>query len=404
MPNSFSDTLGRVVTKPFQAVLGISGGLTLGLLGWSVFGSLPSEVTGTGMLVRGDRMIVVEAKVGGTVSATYAKANGNVALSQVIMSLDTSQQSIELRGAERQIEAGIPLAKDSEKAGIAAESTALAAVRVAESRLREQAPPLRLRQAELKSMMVEANKLYQRRLISVNDLASVAQNLAQVNAQLSGLQDALNAQEIAYRQVKQQNAGNRFQMAQQNIGTIASAAGIRKTIVQASQIQSPVKGQLMSIEKQVGDYANPGDPMFTVMPTQGRMRGIILVSSNNVKRVKVGDAVLISPEESPATRFGYIKGTVSGVGNAPATQAELLKAFGTTETTQSFTNSFSQQSGVNLPYIVLVEIQKDSQELPVWTLGRQPPWGFRPGGVAEARIITSTIRPIQLLIPSLRKL
>jgi multidrug resistance efflux pump len=404
LTSSFSNLLGRVVTKPLQAVIGIGGGLTLGLLGWSVLGSLPSEVTGTGMLVRGNRMIAVQAKLGGTVTAANAKVNNTVSPAQVIMSLDTSQQTIELVGAERQLKAGIPLAKNSETAGDDAEATALAAVRLAEHRLQEEAPALRRKQGQLKSMMAEANALYQRRLISINDLTGVAQDLAQVNGQLSGLEDALNAQEIAYKQIRQQNAGNRYQMAQQNIGTYANAAGIRQSIVQAGQIKSPVSGQLISIGKQVGDYVNPGDVMFTVMPQQGRLRAIVLVSSNSVKRVKPGDAVLISPTESPATRFGYIKGTVSGVGNAPATQDELLRAFGTTEATQSFTNSFSQQPGVDLPYIVLVDIRQDSKGQPLWTLGRQPPWGFRPGGVANARIITDTVRPIQLLIPSLRKL
>lgn len=404
VPTTFSNVLGAIVTKPIKAVLGVSGGLTLGLLGWSVFGSLPSEVTGTGMLVRGNRMIAVEAKVGGTVKAANAEVNSAVSPDQVIMSLDTSQQRIQLLGAERQLKVGLPTARHSETAGQKAEATALANVRVAERRLQLQGPQLRRRQAELTRMVAEGNSLYQRRLVSVNDLASVAENLAQVNSQLNGLEDAVSAQKIAYQQVRQQNAGNRFQLAQQNVGTIANAAGIQETILQASQIKSPVNGQLISIGKQVGDYVNPGDVMFTVMPSQGQLRGIILVGSANVKRVKPGDSVLISPEESPPTRYGYIKGTVSAVGNAPATQAELLKAFGTLETSQSFTNSFSQQPGVDLPYIVLVTIQQNSKGQPVWTLGRQPPWGFRPGGVANARIITSTIRPIQLLIPSLRKL
>jgi len=402
--SSFSNVLGRVVTKPLQAVLGVGAGLTLALLGWAVFGDLRSEVTGTGMLVRGDRMISVEAKGAGTVIAVNEKVNSLISPKQVIMSIDSSQQSIQLRGAERQAKVGVSLAKDSKTAGNSAELIALQALRLAENRLQAEGPALRRRQSELRKMMLEANKLYQQRLINVNDLASVAQNLAQVNAQLGGLQDGLNSQQIAYKQISQQNAGNRFQMAQQNIGTIASAAGLRETIIQATEIKSPVYGQLISVGKQVGDFANPGDVMFTVMPSKGTLRAIVLVSSNNVKRVNSGDAVLISPTESPATRFGYIKGTVIGAGNAPATQAEMMRAFGTTEATQSFTNSFNQQSIVDLPFIVLVEIEQDSKGKPVWTLGRQPPWGFRPGGVTTVRIIADTIRPIELLIPSLRKL
>jgi len=396
--------IGKIITKPFLAVIWLSGGLSIGLLGWSVFGSLPSEVTGTGMLVRGLRMVVVEAKVGGTVKAIHFKVNSLVSPSNVVMALDASQQVIQLLGAEEQLKTGLPIAQKSDRAGRAAETTAFNALQLAQARLNQQGPTLKRRQAELNSMVAEANSLYQRRLISSIDLASVAQNLAQVNDQLHGLQDALNQQTIAYQQVRQQNAGSRFQLVQQNIGTGASAAGIRETIKQATQIKPPLSGQLISVSKQVGDVVNPGDGLFTIMPTQGDLRAILLVSSSNVKRISVGDEVLISPEESPSTRFGFIKGTVTGVGTAPATQAETLKAYGTAEAVQSFANSFSQQPGVDLPYLVLVKIQQDRQGRPVWTLGRQPPWGFRPGGVANARIITSRIRPIQLLIPSLRRL
>lgn len=396
--------IGKIITKPFLAVIWLSGGLSIGLLGWSVFGSLPSEVTGIGMLVRGLRMVVVEAKVGGTVKAIHFKVNSLVSPSNVVMALDASQQVIQLLGAEEQLKTGLPIAQKSDRAGRAAETTAFNALQLAQARLNQQGPTLKRRQAELNSMVAEANSLYQRRLISSIDLASVAQNLAQVNDQLHGLQDALNQQTIAYQQVRQQNAGSRFQLVQQNIGTGASAAGIRETIKQATQIKPPLSGQLISVSKQVGDVVNPGDGLFTIMPTQGDLRAILLVSSSNVKRISVGDEVLISPEESPSTRFGFIKGTVTGVGTAPATQAETLKAYGTAEAVQSFANSFSQQPGVDLPYLVLVKIQQDRQGRPVWTLGRQPPWGFRPGGVANARIITSRIRPIQLLIPSLRRL
>ena len=356
------------------------------------------------MLVRGLRMVVVEAKVGGTVKTIHFNVNSLVSPSQVVMALDASQQMIQLLGAEQQLQTGIPIAQNSDRSGRAAETTALTALQLAQERLDLQGPTLKRRQAELNTMVAEANSLYQRRLISSNDLASVAQNLAQVNDQLHGLQDALNQQTIAYQQVRQQNAGNRFQLVQQNISTGVNAAGIRKTIKQATQITPPLSGQLISVSKQVGDVVNPGDALFTIMPTQGELRAILLVSSSNVKRISVGDEVLISPEESPSTRFGFIKGTVTGVGTAPATQAETLRAYGTPEAVQSFTNSFSQQPGVDLPYLVLVKIQQDRQGRPVWTLGRQPPWGFRPGGVANARIITSRIRPIQLLIPSLRRL
>ena len=396
--------LGRVVNAPIKAVIAIGGGLSLALLGWAVFGSLPSEVSGTGMVVRGTRLIAVEAKVPGTVVASNAQVDQKVTPSEILMSIDSSQQQIQLQGARKQLATGVPLTKESEQSGAQAEATALAALRLAEQRQRTQAPPLERRRLQAEALLKQANLLYSQRLISVTDLSNIGQSLSGLTSQLQALADAVNAAHLQYQQLKQQNAGNRYQLQQQNIATASSAAGVNEVINQARNIRSPVNGELVSIGKAVGDYANQGDVLFTVMPSDGNLRAILLVNSANANRVKPGNQVLISPNESPSTRFGFVKGTVTNITNAPATQAELIKAFGSPETAQTFANSFAQQPGVALPYLVIVSIQQTKSGLPVWTLGKQPPWGLRAAGVATARIITNRIRPIQLLIPILRKL
>jgi len=393
-----------VVNAPIQAVIAIGGGLSLVLLGWSIFGSLPSEVTGTGMVVRGKRLIAVEARVPGTVVASNAEVNQQVRKTEILMSIDSSQQRIQLDGAKKQLATGLSLGKVSEQSGASAEANALSALRTAELRLKSQGPALQRRRSEIEALMQQANRLYSQRLINATDLANLGQTLGAVTSQLQSLTDAVNSQNLQYQQVKQQNAGNRFQIQQQNLSTAVSAASVNEIIKQSRAIRSPVNGELVSISKAVGDYANQGDVLFTLMPRDGSLRAILLVSSTNANRVKAGNQVLISPNESPPTRFGYIKGIVSGISNAPATQAELIKAFGSAETAQSFANTFGQQAGIELPYLAVVSIQQNKAGLPVWTLGKQPPWGFRAGGVTSARIITSQIRPIQLLVPSLRKL
>lgn len=356
------------------------------------------------MVVRGTRLIAVEAKVPGTVVASNAQVDQKVTPSEILMSIDSSQQQIQLQGARKQLATGVPLTKESEQSGAQAEATALAALRLAEQRQRTQAPPLERRRLQAEALLKQANLLYSQRLISVTDLSNIGQSLSGLTSQLQALADAVNAAHLQYQQLKQQNAGNRYQLQQQNIATASSAAGVNEVINQARNIRSPVNGELVSIGKAVGDYANQGDVLFTVMPSDGNLRAILLVNSANANRVKPGNQVLISPNESPSTRFGFVKGTVTNITNAPATQAELIKAFGSPETAQTFANSFAQQPGVALPYLVIVSIQQTKSGLPVWTLGKQPPWGLRAAGVATARIITNRIRPIQLLIPILRKL
>ena len=65
--------------------------------------------------------------------------------------------------------------------------------------------------------------------------------------------------------------------------------------------------------------------------------------------------------------------------------------------------SFGSGGQVNLPYLVDVSVEEKGAQ-PVWTLGRQPPCGVRPGSAATARVISDQVRPISLLLPFIRGL
>lgn len=114
--------------------------------------------------------------------------------------------------------------------------------------------------------------------------------------------------------------------------------------------------------------------------------------------------MLLSPTSTPSVRFGYIKGKVVGMAQAPATQGELMKAFGSSITVQSLLGSFNAGGQVDLPFLVNVVVEQDQTGLPVWTLDKQPPWGMRPGSTTTARIVSDKVRPISLVLPFLRGL
>ena len=75
---------------------------------------------------------------------------------------------------------------------------------------------------------------------------------------------------------------------------------------------------------------------------------------------------------------------MTGVCPVPPTQLDRLRAYGITETVQSFTNSISQQAGIDLPQLVMVKNQLDSPSYFVWTLAPYPPPCIRPGALVCA--------------------
>jgi HlyD family secretion protein len=390
--------------NPVAVVAIALSSLAGGILIWGFFGTLKSEVTGTGLIVRGNHLFVVNSQQEGIIKQQHVKINDTVKRGDLLMSLDISQQQIQIDSTRQQLKTNIPLTGTSIQAGQLLESTNLRLLQQAEKAYQDQAPSLQKRMKQQEQAYQAAQSLYKSGVVSASDLSSAFDELSNIKSELLQLAQNINNTKAAYQQTRQQNAGNAINLVQQNTSLIAGLAGLKETVDQAKYIRSPITGTVVGFEATVGNIANPGDPLITLMPSSGPLRAILLVGSDDFQRINVGDDVLLSPTATPSVRFGFIKGKILKLAQAPATQGELMKAFGSTVTVQTLLSSFNSGGQVDLPFLVDVEVEQGPNGLPVWTLGKQPPWGMRPGSTSTARIISDKVRPISLILPFLRGL
>lgn len=390
--------------KPLRVVALALASLTGGVLMWGCFGTLRGEVTGMGMIIRGRHLFVVSSKQQGVIKSQNVRVNDQVKAGTLLMSLDTSQQQIQIRSTRQQLKASEPLSGLSVAAGRKLEATSLGLLQQAERAYSSQGPALQRRITQQEKAYQGVQSLYKSGIASAGDVASTFDELTNLRSELLQLSQGVENSRASYHQVRQQNAGNAINLMQQNAGLVAGLQGLNETVNQAQFIRSPIRGTLVGFEVTVGDFANPGDPLMTIMPSEGPLRAILLVGSNQFQRINVGDEVLLSPTATPSVRYGYIRGRVARLAKAPASQGELMKAFGSTVTVQNLLGSFNAGGAVDLPFLVDVEVAQDSKGQPIWTLGQQPPWGMPPGSTATARIVSDKVRPISLILPFLRGL
>ncbi|WP_415410576.1 HlyD family secretion protein [Synechococcus sp. A10-1-5-9] len=392
-----------LVDRPFVYVSGSLAVLTVSTLLWSLFGSLKLESTGVGLIVRGKHFVTVSSKQQGVISKQYFELDQEVKAGDVLMSLDTQTNQIGLNAAAKTLEVTKPLSLLNDQAGKRAELIAIENIRSAEEMYKRNADSLRSLIQKQQDAYNGVLTLYSSNKVSSDELASAYSSLVQLKQQLVGLENSVREQRINYQQIRQSNAQGKINLESQNISTASNVAQSQLVLDQSELIRSPIDGTMVSYDVQLGGFVNRGDPLITISPKTGPLTAIMLVGSDQFGRIKKGDRVLVSPSASPSIRFGYIKGKVVAKADAPATGAELLKAFGSQDIVQSLQQSFSQGRQVNLPYLVKVQLEEKNQQ-PVWTLGRQPPWGVRSGSQATARIISEQVRPISLLIPFFRGL
>lgn len=393
-----------LVNRPFLYITRGLACLTGATLLWSIFGSLKLESSGVGLLVRGEHFVTVASKQQGVIQKQFFKLNQQVKVGDILVSLETDNSQLQLDASDQTLGLSKPLTQLSLEAGQQAASLSLANISDAQQILRRNINALKNVISQQQKAYDGVLGLYFSNLASSSELASSYSSLLQLKQQLLELQRGVRQQQINYQQLLQANAQSSIDLSSQNIATGANAAETKLQISQSREIRAPIDGTIISYNIPVGGFVNPGDPVITLVPSTGPLRALILVGSDQFGRIKTGDQALISPSESPSIRFGFMKGKVHSKSIAPATSAELLKAFGSQDVVQTLQSSFNtgNQSG-SLPYLVDIQIDEKYNK-PVWTLGQQPPWGVNPGRGLTARVITEKVAPISLLIPFLRGL
>jgi multidrug resistance efflux pump len=399
----FERRAGDLIDRPFTYITGVLSVLTGATLLWSIFGSLKMESTGVGIIVRGKHFVTITSKQQGVVAKQFFALDQDVKRGDILMSLDTEANQLQLDASIKTLDIAAPLTTLSSTAGSQAEVAASSNVAGAQEIYQRNASILRNLIIKQEKAYAGVQKLYAINQASSDELASSYSSLLDLKQQLLGLENDIRQQQINLQQLVQSNAQAKINLASQNISTASSAATSKISINQSRFIRSPIDGTVISYSVPLGGFANPGDPLMTIVPKSGPLRAILLIGSDKYERVKKGDRVFLSPSASPSIRFGFIKGTVISKSDSPATSAELLRAFGSDESVQTLMQSFGSGGQVNFPYLVDVAVEEIGTQ-PVWTLGRQPPWGVRPGSAATARIISDQARPISLLLPFLRGL
>ncbi len=399
----FERRAADLVDRPFTYITGALAVLTGATFLWSIFGSLKMESTGVGLIVRGKHFVTVTSKQQGVVAKQFFALDQDVKRGDILMSLDTEANQLQLDASIKTLKIAAPLTTLSNTAGRQAEVAANSNIVGAQEIYQRNATILRNLIIKQERAYAGVQKLYVINQASSDELASSYSSLLDLKQQLLGLENDIRQQRINFQQLVQSNAQAKLNLVSQNIATASSAATSKIMVDQSKLIRSPIDGTIISFDVPLGGFANPGDPLMTIVPKSGPLRAILLIGSDQYERVKKGDRVFLSPSASPSIRFGFIKGTVISKSDAPATSAELLRAFGSDESVQTLMQSFGSGGQVNFPYLVDVAIEEIGSQ-PVWTLGRQPPWGVRPGSAATARIISDQARPISLLLPFLRGL
>jgi len=248
--------------------------------------------------------VAMAPRVSGQVSEIYVKDNEAVVAGQALLKIDPRRYEMAVGQAKATV--------DAREADVAK----------SEADLRQQDAVIAQAQAELETARVNAElaqKEYERSAaLAVRGFATQQKN-EQTESALAQARSTVNLKQAALDAARQQIATLKAQLAQANAQLSAAKESLGQAEIDLSDtvVRSPIAGRVGDRTVQLGQFAQPGTRLLTIVPT-GQIYLVANFKETQVRNMRPGQPAEISVDAYPDLK---LTGTVESF--APGTGAQF---------------------------------------------------------------------------------
>ncbi|HYO12030.1 MAG TPA: NHLP bacteriocin system secretion protein [Thermoanaerobaculia bacterium] len=392
------DQLMQVTTpKGWLALIGL-GALLLTALGWGVFGSIPTEATGEGILLRRGGVSNIVAAENGQVEEILVGVGDVLEKGQVVARIrqeellrqiqDTRDKLADVRGEYQDL---LRYAGEQE--------------RLRERDLEQQRANLRQsirayeREVQIAQERIAVERdLLKDGLITKQTLLATEQKLNQAQDQLANARLELNGLELK-RLESEQQVGQQIEVRQAAIRDLEIELRQRQArLGETARVVSNRAGRVLELLVDRGDVVSPGTPLLNLEVISEELEAVLFVPATAGKRVQPGMEVRISPSTVKREEYGSLIGRVTWAAEFPSTQRGMLRLLGNEALVQRL-----MEAGP--PIQVNVALERDART-PTgyrWSSSIGPSVQISSGTLATGDVVVREERPINLVIPAVRE-
>jgi HlyD family secretion protein len=384
------DVLMQVTSPRGWLALYTMAGVLLAVLIWSLFGSIPTRVDGSGILIRGGVLREIRASVPGQLAALSVRINDVVKQDQVVGQLTQLDYGDEMRAVESKLrelsqEAGSGEGEDRATiSGFHANiQSAQAEIKSYEQELTKAREDLRLKQASLAKGLITR----QRVMTAERDVVSLAGKVESLRANIRGLYANMRSVEQRIRSRYQSAESMRIDLER-----------LRSTGAAEAQLRSPTMGRLIEIKKRVGDAVTTGEVIAVVEPEAAEMEPVVYVNSTTGKQIKPGMEAQVSPSTVKREDYGYMRATIDYVGEYPVTPQAVQSSVANQALAQELI-------GESAKLEVRARLVRNGQTPSgyAWSSSSGPAFRIQSGTRVMVSVVVDRRAPITFVLPIIRR-
>ena len=253
----------------------------------------------------------------------------------------------------------------------------------------------------LKNQLETENELRKRGLITTTQIVNTQQQIEAARNQIESLK-AQMAQTSSQKlnldfdsDQKRNLLEQRIAQAKRNLEQLNERYEIQ------SNITSPYNGEVVEVLTDAGIIVGQGTPLFKLKNqngTEGNLRGILYIPSQDGKKIKVGMEALVAPSTVQPQDYGFMKATVTYVSDFPITQQGMMTSVKNDQLVQTLI-------GMGAPFEVHVEFEKDPNAYSGfrWTSAQGPDVLINEGTSCIGKVTVKSEPPIAIVVPALKK-
>jgi HlyD family secretion protein len=387
------------VTNPqgWLALTGLCALLAAALL-WGLFGSVPTETTGEGILLRQGGVSDLVSAGAGQVEEVQVKVGDVIEKGQVVAKIHQEsllRQITDSRAKEADLQAEYQSLQRSAEEQKRLRLRDLAQQR---SNLERTIATLEKNVSLLEQRVAAEKKLLDDGLITHQTYLETEQSLNTSRDQLASSRLERNGLELkdltAQQQLDQQLETRQNAIRDLEIQIREDRAKLAENV----GVVSPFSGRVLELLVVRGDVVNPGTPILSVEVLSEELIAVLFVPASEGKRIHPGLAARVSPTTVKREEYGFMEGEVIWTSAFPSTSRGMIRLLGN----EALVAKLMKEGP---PIQINVALTRDPRT-PTgyrWSSSRGPNLKISSGTLATGSIIVKEDRPLSLVIPTVRE-
>jgi HlyD family secretion protein len=392
------DQLLQVTDPKGWLALGALGTILLSALAWGIWGAIPTESTGEGILLRRGGVSDLVAPSAGQIEEVLVSAGDVIEKGQPVARL--RQDELQRQIADRRAKQTDLEAEYRARQSYSEEQERLRARDLAQQRanldlgiktLDTEIDLLRRRLEDQEALLADGLVTKQTVVATQQELNAKRDQQEAKRLELSGLESKRleSSQQLAQELETRQRALRDLQLEMREL---------EAKLQENRQIVSPHAGRVLELLVDRGDVVSPGAPVLSLEVITEDLVAVLFIPASAGKRVKPGMPVRVSPSTVKREEYGSMLGTVTSAAAFPATQRGMTKLLGNEALVTKL-----MEAGPLIQVDVALRHDPATPTGYRWSSSRGPTLEISSGTLASGDVVVKEDRPISLVIPTLRE-